>query len=251
LAKIEKNKIIVLSNSHDVLVVDRKKMGITEFQLDQSQPIEINIRDFLIKKLNASLVSILGVYKSANGVETPVVLVDDSDFELPKKTWWIPTDKFLSTSDDAGLFKEAYFSSVLKGESLAGNFSVWPMGENELDASILGLLVANGKKSASSSLLVEYTKGDVTLPKKDNESVIVDWSGRVICTIRTTDVKINPFSKVDDSHAAKEMLGDGSLEYWQDVYWDLFSQVCKGFGDEADEEMDVVCESFEVIKSYI
>ena len=91
-------------------------------------------------------------------------------------------------------------------------------------------------------LLVEYTKGDVTLPKADNESVIIDWSGRVICTIRTVDVKIVPFKDVDDSHA-KEMVGDGSLTYWQDVYWDLFDQVCKGFGDEADEEMDVVCES--------
>ena len=125
------------------------------------------------------------------------------------------------------------------------------MGENELDSSILGLLVANGKKSASSSLLVEFTKGEVTLPKVDNQSVIIDWSGRVLCLIRTVDVKILPFKEVGESHAAKEMLGDGTLEYWQDVYWDLFGQVCENYGDEADEEMDVVCESFEVIKSFI
>ena len=64
-------------------------------------------------------------------------------------------------------------------------------------------------------------------------------------------LEILPFKDVGDAHAAKEMVGDGSLEYWQDVYWDLFDQVYKGFGDEADEEMDVVCESFEVIKSFV
>ncbi|MDB2447079.1 ASCH domain-containing protein [bacterium] len=247
--KTNKNKIIVLSSSHDVLVVDRKEMTLPSFQVTGSQPIELDLRDFLTKKLSASLVCVLGVFVDDH-VDYPVVLIDDSDFDLPKKTWWIPVDKFLGKSPESDLFKKVYFNTVLGGHKLEGNFSVWPMGENELDASILGLMVANGRKMASSSLLVEYTKGEVTLPKKDNESVIIDWSGRVICTIRTTDVKIVPFNKVDDSHAANEMIGDGSLAYWQDVYWDLFDQVYKGFGDEADEEMDVVCESFEVTKSF-
>lgn len=246
----QKNKIIVLLNSHDVLVTDRKHMTLPTFLVTEDQPLEMDIRDFLIKKLKVTLVSVLGIYSEKNE-NIPVVLIDDSDFELPKKTWWTQTDKLLSGSEESEVFRRAYCKCVLGGHELKGNFSCWPMGENELDASILGLLVAKGKKTASSSLLVEYTKGDVTLPKVDNESVIIDWSGRVLCAIVTTDVKILPFNKVDESHAAKEMLGDGSLEYWQDVYWDLFGQMYKDSGDEPDEEMDVVCESFQVTKSFV
>ena len=248
--KLDTGKVIILSSSHDVLVTDKKSMELPSFKIQNDSALEINVRDFLVKKMKASLVCVLGVFLDGE-TEIPVILIDDSDYELPKKTWWVTTEKFLAGSSEADLFRKSYSSAVLKGCKVDGNFSVWPMGENELDASILGSLVARGKKQATSSLLVEYTKGDVTLPKVDNQSVIIDWSGRVMCVIRTVEVKILPFKDVGDAHAAKEMVGDGSLEYWQDVYWDLFDQVYKGFGDEADEEMDVVCESFEVIKSFV
>lgn len=246
----EKNRVVILSNSHDVLVEDKHKLGLFSFINDEAQALEINLRDFLIKKLRVSLVSIIGIH-DASGEQIPVVLIDEGDIELPKKAVWAPVDKFISGSIDRAEFLDAYFQCVLKNQRLNGCFSVWPMGENELDASILGVMVANGKKQATSSLLLEYTKGDVLLPKKGNESVIVDWSGRVLCTIRTTNVRIVGFKNVDESHSAMEMLGDGSVEYWQDVYWDLFSEVCKGNNVEPDDEMDVVCESFEVIHSFI
>lgn len=233
-----------------MLVVDRKTMNLPTFMTSSPNVMEIDLREYISKKLKASLICYLGSFQSGSDT-CPVILIDEPDFLPPPKTWWVITEKFLADSQESDFFRAAYTKILLKGHTLAGPFSVWPMGENELDSAILGQMVACGKKTASTSLLVEYTKGDVVLPKKGNESVIIDWSGRVLCTIRTTDVKIESFGRVDESHAAKEMLGDGSLAYWQDVYWDLFDQICKGFNDEADEKMDIVCESFEVTRSYL
>ena len=82
--KVEKKPIIVLSASHDVLVTDRKKMDLPTFQVSAGQPIELDIRDFISKKLKASLVCMLGIHKDGPN-EIPVVLVDETDYEPPKR----------------------------------------------------------------------------------------------------------------------------------------------------------------------
>ena len=154
----EKNRVVILSNSHDVLVADKNQLGLFSFINDEAQALEINLRDFLIKKLRVSLVSIIGIY-DASGEQIPVVLIDEGDIELPKKAVWVPVDKFISGSIDKVEFLDAYCKCVLKNQRLNGCFSVWPMGENELDASILGVMVANGKKQATSLSYLNIQRG--------------------------------------------------------------------------------------------
>ena len=248
--KSQKNPVILLSNSHDVLVFDRKKKQLPSFQLTAERQLEFDIRDYLADKLKCSLASLLGVYGEGSN-SCPVLLVDDSDVTTPKNHFWLSIDKCLGDSIDSGLLRDAYSQILLGGQPIKSPFSVWPMGDNELDSAILGALVASGKKTSCSSLLVEYSKGDTVLPDVGGESVIIDWSGRVSCIIKTLAVDIKPFDKVDKDHAARECLPENSLEYWQDVHWDLFSQTSKEHGLEPDDKMDVVCETFEVIKSFV
>lgn len=257
--------VVILSSTHDFLMEGKKKLDFPKFKWDGKSPIEFAIRDYLSRKLKVNLACLLGCDNAQNPLY--IALIDEPDFETPKGMSWISPEDIFSQLDldskedkkekfeisDLDLLKRtysSYVSSVLNDYDIGHRFSVWSLGESELDSSVLAAMVASGKKTASTSLLVEYTQGDVKLPKVGALSVIVDWSGRVVCVIRTTDVKIDSFDRVDESHAQMEMLGDGSLSYWQDVYWELFDQISKEHNLEADEKMDVVCERFEVLHRF-
>ena len=70
----------------------------------------------------------------------------------------------------------------------------------------------------------------------------MDGAGEPRALIRTTDVRVVPFSQVDADHAAAEAEGDGSLERWRSGHRDFFERTI-GF----TEDMPVVLERFELL----
>lgn len=73
--------------------------------------------------------------------------------------------------------------------------------------------------------------------------MILDGAGEPLCVIRTTDVEIRPFGKVDERYAWVEGEGDRSLRYWRDAHIRFFTAA----GNVVDEATPVVLETFELV----
>lgn len=78
-------------------------------------------------------------------------------------------------------------------------------------------------------------------------SVILDSKQQAVCIIQTTKVYVTPFNTVTKDHAYKEGEGDKSLEYWQKIHEDFFTECLKEMGLTFTSDMKVVCEEFKVI----
>jgi uncharacterized protein YhfF len=110
-------------------------------------------------------------------------------------------------------------------------------------ATELGLLVRDGPKRATTSLLSWYEDDAEPLPRVCDLSVILDGSSDPLCIIRTTGVEVRPFGQVDEAFAWIEGEGDRSLAYWRDAHVAFFASE----GRPVDEEAPVVLETFELL----
>lgn len=108
-------------------------------------------------------------------------------------------------------------------------------------------LVIRGIKSATSSLACWYESGKERLPRAGDYSVILDARGNAVCIIRTTKVYMTPFCEVTKEHAQREGEGDRSLAYWRRVHEEFFSDELKAEHRAFSQEMEVVCEEFELV----
>ncbi|MDQ3798087.1 MAG: ASCH domain-containing protein [Acidobacteriota bacterium] len=126
-------------------------------------------------------------------------------------------------------------------------FQVWYFGLGEKDAAELCNLVLQGKKTATASLPWEYEDKPEDAPVSGGYSVVTDFAGNPRCVVRTTEIRVLPFYKVDAEFAFDEGEGDQSLDYWRRVHWDYFSRRCAAIGKEPSPEMPVNCERFELL----
>lgn len=127
---------------------------------------------------------------------------------------------------------------------LNGEYEAWAFGG---DPDGLAALVKDGIKRATSSAYVLYQLEQEPLPKGGEYSVILDGLGEAVCIIQTTKVSICPYSEIPESFAFKEGEGDRSLTYWRRVHKDFFTQELGEAGLSFAEDMEVVCEEFEVV----
>lgn len=133
------------------------------------------------------------------------------------------------------------------GESVTGAVApqAWSFGDDARLADELLALVLAGRKTATSTALVEFTASDEPLPRVGDVSIVVDSAGDPRALLRTTAVEVVPFDRVDAEHAAAEGEDDLSLESWRrehEVYWR------RVLGDDGfSTSMDVVMERFELV----
>ncbi len=85
------------------------------------------------------------------------------------------------------------------------------------------------------------------MPEKNAYSIILDGNGEAQCVIKTTEVNIMPFNEVTETFAKTEGEGDMTLEYWRKVHKAFFSSALEKTDKTFDENMLVVCETFEVV----
>ncbi|MEI8025625.1 MAG: ASCH domain-containing protein [Pseudomonadota bacterium] len=242
--------LLVLNLDHEVLCVKGSKMGeLVSFIGSREEAREMSIRNFLTKKLTVSQIRFLGMHDLPDRGLTAALMVLDEGYVAPKGMEFLELAKALTNSQEAFTL---YSAIVLKGfVPPSKDIISWPLGENELDGSLLGSMVARGIKTGSSSLLIEYQKNQELLPKENQVSVILDWESHALCVIQTQKVAIVPFGSVTEQQAKADAFGDGTLSYWQDVHWDLFDSICQDEGEEMGDDLDVVCERFLCIKSLI
>ena len=154
----------------------------------------------------------------------------------------------MDTTDSVSTMWREYLASLgEKPETTEKRYLAWYFCDNEADAAELADLVLQGVKRATAGLKQSYEHDGEPLPAPGDLSVITDYHGRACGIIRTTAVRVLPFRDVPAEFAAREGEGDGSLEYWRRGHWKFFSRELAAMGRTPDEEMEVVCEDFELV----
>lgn len=145
---------------------------------------------------------------------------------------------------------EAFWRAFCENDSGVGMdvpYQVWHFGDSRKLADELCELVLEGRKRATACLVWEAEHDPDTAPLLGGYSVITDFDGDPKCIIKTTEVRVLPFNKVDAEFAAEEGEGDLSLEFWRRVHWDYFNRKCAEMGKEASPTMEVMCERFKIV----
>lgn len=134
-------------------------------------------------------------------------------------------------------------------EATEKTYEAWSFCSGGKIGDQLATLVLEGKKKATASLycLYELEAEEDEIPKVGDLSIILDGNDVAKCVIETKDVQLVPFNQVTENFAAAEGEGDLSLEYWKTEHQKYFTEELKEYGKSFDENMLVVCESFEVV----
>jgi uncharacterized protein YhfF len=114
-------------------------------------------------------------------------------------------------------------------------------------ANELADLVLAGRKRATTSLPVEFTSLGEALPRVGDLSIIVRGNGKPAAIIERTHVESRVFDDVDQSYAATEGEGDGSLSDWRQAHIEYFADVCRRLGGTFDHRTPVICQVFRVV----
>jgi uncharacterized protein YhfF len=137
----------------------------------------------------------------------------------------------------------AFWRSFVEATGIDDPYVTDSFGSDPETMDALGLLVRDGQKRATTSLLSEYEEEGEPLPAVGNLSVVLDGRGAPMCVIRTVHVEVRAFGLVDEAFATVEGEGDGSLEYWRKEHARFFASL----GKSVDDDTMVVLETFELL----
>jgi uncharacterized protein YhfF len=136
---------------------------------------------------------------------------------------------------------EAFWAEYAAATGAGGPYTAWGFGDDAKPdlMTMLGLLVRDGPKRATTSLVADYDDGE-EMPRAGDHSVILDGAGQPVCIIRTTSVEVRPFGAVDEAYAWDEGEGDRTLADWRRGHEWYFRTV----GTPVAETTPVVLERF-------
>ena len=151
----------------------------------------------------------------------------------------------MSASEDRDEAISAFWRSFVEATGIDGPYVTDSFGSDPETSDALGLLVRDGQKRATTSLLSEYEEEGEPLPAVGNLCVVLDGRGAPMCVIRTVHVEVRAFGLVDEAFASVEGEGDGSLAYWREEHARFFATL----GKSVDDDTMVVLETFELLWS--
>ncbi len=124
----------------------------------------------------------------------------------------------------------------------AGPYTAWGFGDPSRPELMteLAVLVRDGPKRATTSLVADYEQDGEPMPRPGDHSVILDGDGHPVCIIRTSSLEVRTFGEVDEAFAWDEGEGDRTLADWRRGHEWYFSAV----GTPVAEETSVVLERF-------
>ena len=144
--------------------------------------------------------------------------------------------------EDRGAEVSEFWRSFVDATGIEGTYVTGSFGSDAETADELGLLVRDGQKRATTSLLSSYEE-DEPLPAVGNLSIVMDGQGTPLCVIRTTSVEVRPFGLVGEAFAWVEGEGDRSLASWRDAHVRFFASL----GQPVSEDTLVVLDTFELL----
>ncbi|QBE50315.1 ASCH domain-containing protein [Leucobacter triazinivorans] len=141
----------------------------------------------------------------------------------------------------------AYCGAFPEAVAAAPEYTVDRFGDHAQLADELLDLVLFGAKRATADLVDEFVSRGDALPRIGEHWIACDGSGAPRAILRSTDLRVGPFSHGDASFAAAEAEGDGSLESWQREHRRYWTRVCAARGASWSESQEIVFEHFSVV----
>lgn len=126
---------------------------------------------------------------------------------------------------------------------------IFAFGDSPDLSDELAALVLSGRKRATASLPIEFTSSGDPLPAVGGVSIVTRADGHPVAIIEVTEVRHIPFASVDETFAAAEGEGDGSLAWWRAAHRIYFTRVCARLGGSFDDATVVICQRFRLLWS--
>jgi len=126
-------------------------------------------------------------------------------------------------------------------------YEVFQIGHSPEAADVGARLIAQGGKTATSSLLWTYHATGKPLPAVGALSIVTDGRGAPVCVIETLSVAIQSFADVDTTFAYAYGEWDRTLETWRAHCWAFNAPRCQALGKAPTPAMPLVCERFTVV----
>lgn len=142
---------------------------------------------------------------------------------------------------------EDYAAAHPQVVAAAPEYTIEHFGDSERLADELLDHVISGRKRATSGLAAEYAGEGEPLPRIGSHWIACDGRGVPRIIMRTTELRLGPFTSADAVFAADEGEDDLSLENWQREHRRFFSRISAALGREWSEEEDLVFERFTVV----
>lgn len=138
------------------------------------------------------------------------------------------------------------YRDAVPGDELEHPSVEWFGDSAELADELLAL-VLEGQKTATATLVCEFTAESQLLPRIGGHWIACDGSGTPTVVLRSTWLRLGPISSVDDAFAWDEGEGDRSRESWLTDHIGYWKRVTENRGIPWSDGLDVVFERFEVV----
>lgn len=141
-----------------------------------------------------------------------------------------------------------FWEKVKKEKGIEGEFAdAFGFGDTpELRQELLELIL-EGKKRASTNLLIESKIMGYPSSKLGQYNVILDGEGRPAAVIKTVSLRKARFKDVDEEHAYWEGEGDRTVETYLKEHIKYYTRIGKTLGFEFHEDLEVEFESFVLV----
>lgn len=113
------------------------------------------------------------------------------------------------------------------------------------DTDKLAQKVLTGEKTATSSLYDYYLLNLKKMSRVGDYALVIDSSGKDVCTIRIEKVEIVKFKDITELFAREE--GDGNLANWLEIHTAHYSFQLEKIGKYLTGETELVCEWFKAV----
>lgn len=117
------------------------------------------------------------------------------------------------------------------------------------DAREIALLIRNGTKTASGSLVWSDEADGRRGARAGDLWIVVAGPDEPACIIEIIDVRVFPYDEVPDGYAWEGGEGDRTPRDWRRIYWKYIVSECKRIGREPNVKAPLAMERFRVIYS--
>lgn len=134
-------------------------------------------------------------------------------------------------------------------EAVAGSpeYTVEHFGDTKRLANELLGIVLNGRKRATAELVADFIARGDQVPRIGSHWIACDGNGLPRIIIRSTELRVGPFTSADSAFAREEGEDDMTLESWQREHRRYWTRVSAAAGREWSEDDEIVFERFEVV----
>ena len=140
-----------------------------------------------------------------------------------------------------------YAAACPEAVRLCPDYTVERFGDTAALADELLRAVLEGTKRATSELADEYLAAGDSLPRIGSHWIACDGAGAPRVVLRTVELRLGPFSSVDEGIARDEGEDDRSLASWQAGHRKYWTRIRARRGLEWTETDEIVFERFRVV----